>query len=189
MEEFWERWSNSYYQTLIKYHKWRLRFGNCEVGDVVLVLDKENPKGKFTIGIIDSVKVDDDGLVRKVTVKYKLSQSGEDLQLKLMKYKYAERNVRGLALLLTAAERKDLEKASDVNFDDVRFQDNLEEEESLHDDKSQSSEAPKDQQFDDEAEDVAIEEESSFPSKNDAARFLEPSSSGRKRFRPSRLDL
>ena len=69
VNEFWKKWSQSYYQSLVKYHRWRLRERNCEPGDVVLVLDREGPKGKFTLGLIDSVKTDSDNAVRKVTVK------------------------------------------------------------------------------------------------------------------------
>ena len=100
--EFWKRWSTSYYQSLVKYHKWRLKTRNAEPGDVVLVLDKEGPKGKFSLGIIASVKKDDDDVVRKVTVKYKLAQPKDKVDYQAKPYKYAERNVRGLALVVTA---------------------------------------------------------------------------------------
>ena len=67
-EEFWKKWSASYYQTLVKYHKWKLRERNAEPGDVILVLDKEGPKGKFALARISSVKLDKDGVVRTVTI-------------------------------------------------------------------------------------------------------------------------
>ena len=120
--EFWEKWSFSYYQSLIRYHKWRMKYRNCEAGDVVLVLDKEGPKGKFTLGVIDSVKVDPDGITRKVTVKYKLSQGGEDTNLVPMQYKYAERSVKGLALLVTKQERENILKDGNVEIDTIRSQ-------------------------------------------------------------------
>ena len=106
VEQFAEKWVNSYYQLLAKYHKWKLKERNTKPGDVVLILDKERSKGKFALGIIDSVKVDKDDLVRKATVKYKLPQEGNNLQLKTQPYKYTERNVRGLALVMTAEERQ-----------------------------------------------------------------------------------
>ena len=66
--------------------------------------------GKFTIGQISSVKTDSDGVVRKVTVKYKLNQPKNiGVNYSESPYKYAERNVRGLALLITAQEKRDTE--------------------------------------------------------------------------------
>ena len=66
--------------------------------------------GKFTIGQISSVKTDSDGVVRKVTVKYKLNQpKNTGVNYSESPYKYAERNVRGLALLITAQEKRDTE--------------------------------------------------------------------------------
>ena len=76
--------------------------------------------GKFTIGQISSVKTDSDGVVsvktdsdgvvRKVTVKYKLNQpKNTGVNYSESPYKYAERNVRGLALLITAQEKRETE--------------------------------------------------------------------------------
>ena len=118
VDEFWKKWSHSYYQSLVKYHKWRLRERNAEPGDVVLVLDREGPKGKFTLGKISTVKTDDDGIVRKVTVQYKLSQGAGDKDYTALPYKYAQRNVRGLALVVTAQERAEVEN---IDLDDIRF--------------------------------------------------------------------
>ena len=115
---FWKKWSTSYYQSLVKYHRWRLRTRNAEHGEVVLVLDKEDQKGKFTIGIIASVKKDSDDVVRKVTIKYNLAQPKDKVEYKAMPYKYAERKVRGLALVITAQERKDV---VGIILDDIRF--------------------------------------------------------------------
>ena len=75
--QFWERWSVSYYQRLVKYHKWRMKTRNCKPGYVVLLLDKEAPKGKFTLGEVTSVKMDEDQIVRKVMVRYKLKNAKE----------------------------------------------------------------------------------------------------------------
>ena len=104
ISDFWNKWSSSYYQSLVKYHRWRLQTRNAELGDVILVLDREGPKGKFTLGRISSVKTDTDNIVRKVTIKYKLPQSGLNHNLVPSAYKYAERNVRNLALVVTAQE-------------------------------------------------------------------------------------
>ena len=124
MDEFWQKWSTSYYQSLVSFQKWRSRHRDAKVGDVILILDREVEKGKFTTGIIDSVKVDPDNVVRTVTVKYKLKQKKKKKETDdIRNYsptatKYVERNVRGLALLVTAEERKQIEK---VDLDLLRF--------------------------------------------------------------------
>ena len=130
-EEFWKKWSQSYYQTLVKYHKWKLKTRNAEPGDVVLVLDKEGPKGKFALGRISSVKTDEDGVVRTVTIKYKIDKSDQKNLLIPSPYKYAERNVRNLALVVTAQECNEVEE---INLDEIRFKPN--DEESATDDRN-----------------------------------------------------
>ena len=57
-----------------------------------------------------------DGIVRKVTVQYKIFRSGT-LPYESSSYKYVERNVRNLALIVTAEERENLE----VNVDESVF--------------------------------------------------------------------
>ena len=129
--QFWERWYESYYQRLIKYHKWRNQKRNASPGDIVLILDRESPKGKFTLGEIVSIKIDEDNIVRKVMVRYKLKNprgkshaSGAE--------KFMERNVRGLALVVTKEERTDLDsKEKEVVI-------SVEKEENLFDDKMKS---------------------------------------------------
>ena len=216
--EYWTRWINSYYQTLVKYHKWKLKSRNTQPGDVVLILDKEAPKGKYTLGIIDAVKVDDDGVVRKATVKYKLRQSGTNEVLINMPYKYAQRNVRGLALLITAEERNELQE---IDLDEVRLVANndAQEEEFLVDSNNaeekgivdsndeQEETFVDDQDFpddDENLEDVSNEKEHSSedddnpfdveptipakPNLSDVRKVLPPTSSGRRRFLPKRLE-
>ena len=124
-EEFWKKWSASYYQTLVKYHKWKLRERNAEPGDVILVLDKEGPKGKFALARISSVKLDEDGVVRTVTIKYKVNKSDQKDKFIPSPYKYAERNVRNLALVVTAQECNEIEE---LNLDEIRFKQNHDEE-------------------------------------------------------------
>ena len=140
IDEFWQKWSTSYYQTLVSYQKWRSRHRDAKVGDVILILDKELDKGKFTTGVIESVKVDPDDVVRTVTVKYKLKQKTPKTPEEVEKYtptvtKYAERNVRGLALLVTAEEREEIEK---IDLDFLRFK--FPKKPSNHDDEDEATE-------------------------------------------------
>ena len=118
IDEFWTKWSETYLQSLVQYQKWKHGSRNAEPGDLVLILDREIKKGKFTSAVVDSVKKDPDNVVRKVTVKYRTEQKCDAKQYKPSAFKYTERSVRGLALLVTAEDRKNSEK---INIDEVRL--------------------------------------------------------------------
>ena len=112
--QFWDRWSVSYFQRLVKFHKWRLKGRNARPGDIVLILDREAPKGRFTLGEITSVQMDEDKVVRKVMVRYKLKNKGDGSEYKPSADKFIERNVGGLGILVTAEDRLGNNEA--VNF-------------------------------------------------------------------------
>jgi len=102
--EFWTKWSSSYLQSLNRYSNWKTPERNAHIGDIVLVLDKKVAPGRFLIAEIISIREQIDKLVRRVTVRYKLPSihwNGE--------YKTFDRSVHGLALLLAAEERTDLQ--------------------------------------------------------------------------------
>ena len=206
-EEFWRKWSSSYYQTLVKYHKWKLKERNAEPGDVVLVLDKEGPKGKFALGRISSVKTDEDGVVRTVTIKYKIDKSDKKDVLIPSPYKYAERNVRNLALVVTAQECKDVEE---INLDEIRFNKTDEETENNKNNsdvfrKPNEIDAVQDhiEEIDDEQEQTDAVQENIEDTPNDEQEVKEPAptdhknachelprtSTGRIRWAPKKLDL
>ena len=72
--------------------------------------------------MINTVKVDKDGVVRKVTVKYRNpTNQGRAPSV----FKYVERNMRKLALFVKAEERREFEN---IDFDVNRFRENVEEE-------------------------------------------------------------
>ena len=182
--EFWDKWSSSYYQSLIRFSRWKNTARNAEVKDMVLILDKEVSKGKFAIGVIDSVKKDQDKKVRKVIVKYKLRSKKHTKH-----FKYTERNVRGLALLVTAQERLQTET---VDVDLKRFDTRIKSEEETEAEDEEESEE-KDET--DEAEEVeetndseVEEEEETKKDLKKEKRKLPPSSMGRKRFKPDRFE-
>ena len=170
LAEFWDKWSSSYFQSLVKFHRWQLKSRNAAKGDVVMILDKEAPKGKFIIGIIDSVKVDPDNQVRKVIVKYKTKSVAANLG---NVFKYTQRNVRGLALLIKAEERNELK-----GLDDVRFSANIIEEEG---DLGTTMEANQGEEENDQEDTVANRN-----TEEEDPRRLTPTSSGRRRRRPAR---
>ena len=155
IKKFWDT-SSSYYHALVKYSKWKQKGRNAEVGDLVLILDKVLGKGQFCRGIIESVKLDPDNIVRKVIVKYKIrnnkGNSESDFKPFEKNFKYAERNVRGLAILVTTQERSETEK---INLDEVlATESNDEEEINLVNEKDEGKEA----EVEDEEYEVAREE-------------------------------
>ena len=131
-----------------------------------MILNKESPKGKFVIGTIDSVKEDKDKRVRKVVVKYKLRSATNNFG---NTFKYADRNVRGLALLVKAEERSGNQV---VDIDENKFGDTDYEED----------EEDRTEQADHSAPEVSNDENLQAYD----ARALAPTSSGRKRRRPAR---
>ena len=152
--QFWDRWYTSYFQRLVKYHRWRCKTRNAREGDVVLILDREAPKGKFTLGEVSTVKKDPDGVVRRVMVRYKLSNSGD---------KFLERNVRSLALILAAEERTDLkseDKCIDnpIESDDVKVIINKKNKEENTTFNSKIVSQVEDNSDDDNTEDISEEE-------------------------------
>ena len=164
--EFWDKWSSSYFQSLVKFHRWQSKSRNATAGDVVMILDKEAPKGKFIVGIIDSVKVDPDNQVRKVIVKYKTKSVAANLG---NVFKYTQRNVRGLALLIKAEERGEL---TDLDLDNTRFSTNMVEEEESGDHGTTMD---------------TVEEANQVREEEDDPRRLTPTSSIRKRRLPARF--
>ena len=174
VEEFWGKWSQGYLQSLVQYRKWKSKSRNAQPGDVVLLLDKEIAKGKFTIGVIDSVKMDQDKVVRKVIVRYKLQQrkSGEDYLPTVTKY--TERNVRGLALLVSAEERNE---AGSKNVDYMRFTSVV----------SRSEEDGQDEAEDDFSKSLQENVGITPSSSTKKLQSLAPSSTGRRRWAPDRF--
>ena len=180
IEEFWSKWSTSYYQTLYRFTKWRLKSRNMQPGDVALVLDKEVRKGKFTPAIVATAKEDTDKYVRKVTLKYRTPQKCDAEEYKPTVFKYTERNVRGLALLVTAEERKNSEN---INLDDIRLSTKQRKLEDIPEDDDAEVES-----LDDTSNEVKIDDQTPKSSvKKPAHKPLTPSSSGRLRWQAQKF--
>lgn len=68
VKTFWKRWREEFLATLNTRKKWREAKENLRVGDVVLVVDQNAPRGKWHLGRIDEVFPGQDGQVRVVQV-------------------------------------------------------------------------------------------------------------------------
>ena len=66
---FWNKWIKSYLPTLNMISKWHRHARNLNVGDLVLLLDSNCPRGQWPKALVDQVFVGSDGLVREVMVR------------------------------------------------------------------------------------------------------------------------
>ena len=69
MNTFWDIWKTQYLQSLIPRKKWQRVERNFAVGDIVLLMDKNLPRGQWKVGKIISVYPGEDDLVRVVQVE------------------------------------------------------------------------------------------------------------------------
>jgi transposase InsO family protein len=73
VDQFWKQWLKQYIPELQCRSKWLKKEKNFKVGDLVLISDENTPRGVWPMGIVDSVNVSKDQLVRSVTVRTKAS--------------------------------------------------------------------------------------------------------------------
>lgn len=71
VQRIWARWSADYLHTLQQRKKWQLKEPNICVGDLVLVLEDNQPPTKWAVGRITETHPGSDGLIRVVTVRTK----------------------------------------------------------------------------------------------------------------------
>ena len=65
---FWKRWREEYQSTLNTRKKWREAKENLKVGDMVLVVDQNVPRGQWHLGRVEEGFSGQDGQVRVVRV-------------------------------------------------------------------------------------------------------------------------
>lgn len=70
-QNFWTRFKNEYLPGLNITRKWKKHNPNLSVGDVVLMVDSDTPRGYWPLARITKVFPSEDGCVRKVEVKTK----------------------------------------------------------------------------------------------------------------------
>ena len=69
VDSFWVRWTTDVSPSLIPRKKWSVDRRNIQVNDVVMTVDTNAVRGKWTIGRITKVHPGSDGKVRNVTLK------------------------------------------------------------------------------------------------------------------------
>ncbi len=66
---FWKRWLKEYIPMLQRCQKWLLPKKNLVVKDLVLLVDKDKPRGRWPLGVMEEVFPDEKGIVRHVMVR------------------------------------------------------------------------------------------------------------------------
>ena len=67
-EQFWNRWRKEYLPTLTSRNKWMTGSRNVQVGDLVMLLDQNMVRGRWSLGRISNVFPGRDNVVRHVEV-------------------------------------------------------------------------------------------------------------------------
>ena len=70
-DHFWKRWVREYLPTLAERPKWKKSGRNLEIGDVVIIVDPQSPRGLWPRGIVEEVMRAEDGHVRSALVRTK----------------------------------------------------------------------------------------------------------------------
>ena len=65
---FWNRWLKEYVPDRIERRRWLVSRRNLAVGDLVLIVDKDAPRGHWPLGRISAVHPGPDGIVRTAAV-------------------------------------------------------------------------------------------------------------------------
>ena len=77
---FWKRWIKEYLPILQERQKWLRPRRNLQVGDLVLVVQENIPRGHWPKGLIEEVVPDKYGHVRQVTLKTATSRIRRDVR-------------------------------------------------------------------------------------------------------------
>ena len=72
-DQFWKRWTREYLTLLQERQKWLSPTRNVHVGDIVLLVDQNTPRGSWLLGKVEETFPDRNGLVRNALVKTKSS--------------------------------------------------------------------------------------------------------------------
>ncbi|KFD67555.1 hypothetical protein M514_20232 [Trichuris suis] len=67
--QFWKRWIKEYLPTLMGRRKWFTQQRNLRNDDVVIVIEPDMPRGKWSLGRVIHVFPGDDGIVRSALVR------------------------------------------------------------------------------------------------------------------------
>ena len=68
---FWKRWTAEVFPSLVVKPKWHTGTRNLKKGDVVLIHDSNEVRGKWKLGLVEKSLTSEDGKVRRVRLRYR----------------------------------------------------------------------------------------------------------------------
>ena len=104
MTAWWDVWLAEKLGSLVpKPPKWETGEPQIEVGDVVVFVREKNDVAGLTwrLGLVDSVETGKDGVIRRVTIKYKVIRDNGDAEAN---FRFTRRSVRHVAVVVRENE-------------------------------------------------------------------------------------
>ena len=96
-DQFWKRWREEYLHTLTQRRKWKRRRPCVQVGDLVLLRDKQKHRNNWPMGRVTEVKKSKDGLVRSASLRLAPLPNSN-------KPRFTTRAITDLVLLISAED-------------------------------------------------------------------------------------
>ena len=119
--DFWSRWAAQVTPEHVIRKKWHETGRDLRIGDVVLIHDKSEIKGKYLMGLVDSVCIGKDQRVRSCTVSYMLPRSKDSAgRYSGGKRIVISRSVQRLSLLLPVEEQMEEIEVNGKNVQKVK---------------------------------------------------------------------
>ena len=107
---FWNRWTRDFFPSLLIKQKWHTCKRDVKVGDIVLIQDSNQVRGKWKLGRVVTANPGKDGKVRKVEIQYKNPVLNEKVQIyKGRGYVTVERPVQRLVVIVPVDEEDELQ--------------------------------------------------------------------------------
>ena len=81
-QEFWSEWKTKYLAEITRRQRWQSKERLLQEGDLVMVVEGEQPRGQWPMAIVEEVYKSDDGIIRraKVRVAHKeLDKEGKEM--------------------------------------------------------------------------------------------------------------
>lgn len=108
VDAFWSRWPRDYFPSLLVRQKWHTCKRDVMVGDIVLIQDSNQIRGKWKLGRVIAANPGKDGKIRKVTIQYKNPAPNEKVGIyKGRGYSTIERPVQRLIVLVPFHDDED----------------------------------------------------------------------------------
>ena len=96
VDDWWRKWYNLVLPSLVPSYKWQQKHRNVKIGDICLIQYK-SIRSTYRLGRVTEIKLSEDGLVRSVTLKYKLPKEKV--------YRYVTRAVHNIAVIVPFEEQ------------------------------------------------------------------------------------